>query len=143
MALALPACSAQPPAAIAVSDAWTRETAPGQDAAAVYLTIANRGEGGDVLEAVESPHGIASLHSSSSAGGVARMRPLAALAIAGGATVRLEPGATHIMLAGLTDRPGAGQSISLTLDFAKSGRRPVAVRVVPAAGGDPHPGHGM
>ena len=143
MALALPACSAQPPAAIAVSEAWTREIAPGQGAAAIYLTIANTGEGGDVLETVESPQGTASLHSSSSEGGVARMRPLDALPIAGGETVKLEPGGTHIMLTGRTDRPSAGQSIRLTLGFEKSGKRPVAVRVVPAAAGNPHSGHGM
>jgi copper(I)-binding protein len=145
MALALLSCAApdQPPAEIAVSDGWTREIAPGQSAAAVYLTIANKGEGRDRLVDVESAEGDASLHTTSSADGVARMRPLEdGLDVAPRSTVELRPGGTHIMLAGLEQRPVVGQTIALTLGFERSGKRPVTIRVVPA-GGNAHSGHGM
>ena len=146
MALALLSCSGpdRRPADIIISNGWTREIAPGQSAAAVYLTISNKGEGGDRLARVESAQGDAALHTSSSADGVSRMRPVEdGLEIAPRSTVELKPGGTHIMLTGLTARPTAGQSIVLTLGFEKSGRRTAPIRVVPAAGGNAHSGHSM
>jgi len=146
LALALFACSApeQRPADIAAGHGWARQTAPGQSAAAVYLTIVNRGEGGDRLERIEGAMGQATLHKSSSASGVARMRPVeGGLEIAPRATVRLDPGGTHIMLTRLKQPLRAGETIALTLDFARSGKRPIAVRIVPASGGEAHSGHGM
>jgi copper(I)-binding protein len=145
MTLALLACSApeQPPAHIVVSDGWTREIAPGQRSAAVYLTIVDAGGGGDHLMRVEAPDGQASLHIASSAGGVARMRPLEnGLEIGPRSTVVLKPGGAHIMLTGLTKRPTQGETIQLTLGFERSGKRPIAIRVV-AAAGDVHAGHSM
>jgi copper(I)-binding protein len=144
LAFALLSCSApEQPADIAVSDGWTREIAPGQSAAAVYLTIANTGEGADRLADVESPQGEAALHETSSSGGVARMRPLEdGLAIGPRSRVELRPGGTHIMVTGLKQRPAQGETFGLTLSFERSGKRPVAIRVVPA-GGEAHAGHGM
>ena len=144
MALALLACSPPEAAAdISVSNGWTREIAPGQTAAAVYLTIANQGAGRDRLTAVQSAHGYASLHATSSAGGVARMRPLEdGLEIAPRSTVALKPGGTHIMLTGLKQRPARGETIDLTLQFERSGKRQIAIRVV-GAGDDSHSSHGM
>ncbi len=145
MALALLGCAPPDPRPpqIEVRDGWTREIAPGQSAAAVYLTISNKGEGVDRLASVESAHGDASLHATSSATGVARMRPLDdGLEIGPKSTVELKPGGTHIMLTGLKERLSNGQTIQLTLGFERSGKRPVAIRVV-GAGDDGHSGHGM
>ena len=144
MALALFACSSpKAPAAIRVGDGWAREIAPGQTAAAIYLTIANKGAGSDRLTAVKFPLGEASLHATSSADGIARMRPLSdGIEIAGGSSVELKPGGTHIMVTGLRQRPSPGETIPLTLVFERSGERPVAVRVV-GAGDDAHSSHGM
>ena len=144
MALALLDCSVadQRPPDILVSNGWTREVAPGQTAAALYLTIANKGEGRDRLVSVETAQGEASLHRTSSADGVARMRPLDdGLEIAPQSTVELKPGGTHIMLTGLEQPPRAGQTVALTLAFERSGERPVEVRVI-AAGADAHSAHG-
>jgi copper(I)-binding protein len=145
MALALASCSAAngSPAEISVANGWAREIAQGQSAAAVYLTIANTGAGSDRLVGVESTLGEAALHTTSSEGGVARMRPVeGGLEVAPRSTIELKPGGTHIMLTGITARPTAGQSIAVTLDFDRSGKRPVTVRVV-AAGADDHSDHGM
>src|SRR5687768_3272819 len=145
MALALLACSApdRRPADITISNGWMREIAPGQSAAAVYLTIANAGPGSDILDVVEAAQGEASVHTTSSANGVARMRPLPGpLTVPGRSSVELKPAGTHIMLTGLTAPPTAGQSIVLTLGFEKSGRRTVRIRVITAAGSNPHDGHG-
>ena len=144
MALALLACAApdQPSADISVGDGWARATAPGQAAAAVYLTIVNRGEGGDRLERIEAAPGDATLHSSSSADGIARMRPLAdGLAIAPRSRAELKPGGTHIMLTGLEQPLRPDETIQLTLGFARSGPRPIAIRVV-GAGDEARSSHG-
>jgi copper(I)-binding protein len=140
------ACSPpeQGPAEIAVNNGWAREMAPGQSAAAVYLTIVNKGAGSDRLVKVTAAGADATLHSSSSAGGVARMRPLEdGLEVAPRSTVALKPGGTHIMLTGLKQPLRSGQSIDLTLGFARSGNRPIAVRIVPATGENEHSAHGM
>ena len=128
---------------IAIGHGWARETAPGQSAAAVYLTVTNRGDGDDRLAEVEAPRAAAaSLHSSSSAGGVARMRALDdGLEIPARSSVELKPGGTHIMLTGLRQPLKAGQTVDLKLGFARSGQRPIAVRVVPA--GSAADEHGM
>ena len=136
LALLLSCTRDQPPADIVIGHGWARETAPGQSAAAVYLTVTNRGAGTDRLAEVDPPGAAAaSLHSSSSDGGVARMRSLPdGLAIPAHSTVELKPGGTHIMVTGLQQPLRAGQTIELGLGFERSGRRPLTVRVVPASG---------
>jgi hypothetical protein len=143
-ALALLGCSSPEAAAdITLSNGWTREIAPGQTAAAVYMSITNKGAGSDRLTVVQSAQGEASLHTTSSSDGVARMRPLeGGLPIAQGSTVELKPGATHIMLTGLKQRPRRGETIELTLGFQRSGKRPMTIRVVGAAD-DVHSSHRM
>ena len=146
MALALLACAPAdpPPADIAVSNGWTREVAPGQSSAAIYLTIANKGDGSDRLDTVESTLGDATLHTTSSADGIARMRPIEnGLVIDARSTVELKPGGTHVMLTGLKERPSRDQTIDLTLGFERSGKRPVTIRVVNAGGDASHSGHSM
>lgn len=129
---------------IAIGHGWTREMAPGQSAAAVYLTVTNQGDGDDRLAGAEVPGAAAaSLHSSSSAGGVARMRALEdGLEIPAHSSVELKPGGTHIMLTGLQQPLEAGQTVDLNLGFARSGPRPVVIRVVPATAADEPPGRG-
>jgi hypothetical protein len=145
MLVALLSCAPpdEPSAEVLVTDGWTRQIAPGQSAAAVYLTIANSGAGRDRLVDVQAAAGDASLHATSSSNGVARMRPLAnGIEIAGRSTVELKPGGTHIMVTDLEQRPAPGETIQLMLSFERSGDRPVAVRVV-GAGVDAHSSHGM
>jgi copper(I)-binding protein len=47
------------------------------------------------------------------------------------------------MLTGLKPGLSAGQSLGLDLRFARSGQRSIAVRVLPASGGDDQMDHGM
>jgi periplasmic copper chaperone A len=128
---------------IAISHGWTREIAPGQTSAAVYVTIANRGDGADRLVDVNASAGAAATpHSSSNVGGVARMRAIeGGIEVPAHATVELKPGGTHIMMTGLKQRLSAGQTVDLNLRFARSGQRPIAIRVVPAD--DAPAEHGM
>lgn len=130
LALLIASC-APATSGIEVSDAWARATAPGQSSAAVYATIANHG-GADQLIGVSAEAGTATLHRSDHGGGIARMRPLAALAIPAGATVALAPGGPHVMLAGLAGPLESGGELTVTLRFAEAGPRTVKVAVVAA-----------
>ena len=130
---ALASCSGKvAPADLKVSDAWARATVPGQTGAAAYLTIANEGAGADTLLGVSTPIATAAtLHSSSSEGGIMRMRLLAnGLAIPAGATVMLQPGGNHAMLTGLSSPLAKGTHFPLTLKFQRSGDRNIMVKVL-------------
>lgn len=130
LVLALAGCDAPSPE-IQVSDGWARATAPGQSSAAVYATIANRGST-DRLIGVSSNAGMAMLHRSDNEGGVSRMRMLSDMAIPAGDRVALAPGGTHIMVTGLRAPLAVGANFAITLRFAKTGPRTVAVTVVAA-----------
>jgi copper(I)-binding protein len=113
---------------VEVRDAWARATPAKADIGAIYLTletqIPDRLTG--LSTAVAS---IAQLHTMTMEGGVMKMTRVAALDLPAGQPVKLEPGATHIMLIGLTDRLRPGQSFPLTLYFEKAGKREVTVSV--------------
>lgn len=128
-ALLLASCGSEnPPPAISIDSAWARATAPGQSATAVYFKMANSG-GSDRLVSVSSSFGQASLHSTSTGGGVMRMRQLDSLDIPANATVELKPGATHVMITGLSHDLAEGQQLPLDLTFERSGKRAVVAAV--------------
>ena len=142
LALLLTACS---PATggrsnVRLADPWARATAPGQQSAAAYVTIVNRGGGPDRLLSAATPDiaGSATLHSSSSAGGVMRMRMLDSLDVPARGQVRLEPSGTHIMLTGLKQPLTAGTRFELRVRFEKAGEREIAVDVVAPTAEGPH-----
>ncbi|MDQ3077221.1 MAG: copper chaperone PCu(A)C [Pseudomonadota bacterium] len=130
--LLLAAACARAPAvpSIEVRDAWARATAPGQSTGAVYATLVNGGADDRLVAAATPVATTASLHSSETVNGVAQMRMLRALPIPAEATVRLEPGGTHVMLDGLAAPLVAGKQVALTLRFAKSGTKDVMATVV-------------
>lgn len=128
-ALLLASCGGQSAPELDVSDAWARSTLAGKNSTAAYLTITNRGGADDALVAVRSGAGSASLHSTSTADGIMRMRELDRLPIPAGETVKLEPGGTHVMIAGLEAPVRAGDTVDLSLQFEKSGEREVRAQV--------------
>ena len=129
---ASPALRAAPPAApapIAVTAAWARPTPPGAMGAA-YLIISNAGDRADRLVAASTPAaGMAEIDETRSVGGIARMRALEALDVPPHGSVRLEPGALHIMLMDLPRPLAAGGHFPLTLRFRDAGAITVDVPV--------------
>lgn len=119
-------------AKLALSQAWARATAPGQDSGGVFLTIRNDGRQPDRLVGGSTPAASAvQIHSMHMDADVMRMRRQDAMAIAPGTAAELQPGGTHLMLVGLKAPLAAGTSFPLTLDFAASGRKQVRVAVRP------------
>ena len=128
-ALLLASCGgAGPVPSITIDEPWARASAPGRTSTAAYFEIANAG-GEDRLLSVSSPAGEGSLHSTSTADGVMRMRAVEALDIPAEATVRLEPGGTHVMVTGLKQPLDAGSTLQLDLTFERAGERRVNASV--------------
>jgi copper(I)-binding protein len=121
-------------------DAWARETVADQSGTAAYATIANRGSGDDRLLSVSAvPPSAASLHETSTQGGISSMRPLEnGLEIPAGSSVELKPGGAHVMISGLTGPLQEGDGLKLTLRFERSGDRAVDFRVASATGAAGH-----
>jgi len=126
--LLLAGAAAAQTGAVEIRDAWARATPNKAEIGAAYLTLQSPIP--DRLTGVSTPVAeLAQLHSTTMEGGVMKMRRLEGLDLPAGQSIRLEPGATHIMLLGLTDTLRPGQSFPLTLTFEKAGKREVTVSV--------------
>jgi copper(I)-binding protein len=130
----LTSCQPAEPASgkLALSQAWARATAAGQDTGGVFLIIRNNGRQPDRLVGGSTPAARAvEIHAMHMDGDVMRMRRQDGMAIAPGSAAELQPGGTHLMLVGLKAPLAAGSSFPLTLDFAASGHKQVEVAVRP------------
>jgi periplasmic copper chaperone A len=121
---------------VEIRDAWARATPGKADIGAVYLTLES--PTADRLTGLSTPiAGVTQLHTTTMEGGVKKMNRVAALDLSAGQKIKLEPGAMHIMLIGLTDRLRQGQSFLLTLYFEKAGTREITVSVEEAGSTGP------
>jgi hypothetical protein len=74
-----------------------------------------------------------SIHQSRQIGAMMTMRQMASIDVATGARVSLTPGGLHLMLEGLKRPLRAGQSVPVTLIFARGGKVRAALAVSGAA----------
>lgn len=148
--LAAAATAAAPEAQVVVENPWSRATPPGTPVGVGYLTLRNPGAAPRRLVGAESPAaGRVEIHETRrTADGLSQMRPVEAVAIAAGATVRLEPGGLHLMLVELKSPLVAGTRVPVTLRFDAGAPVQVQLAVQPlTATGPPdphaqHPQHG-
>jgi copper(I)-binding protein len=104
--------------AIAVTNAWARETAPAQVNGGGFLTITNKGQADRLVSASSTVAPTVQLHTMSMDGGVMRMRELPdGIPVPAQSVVELKPGGMHIMFIGLKAPLKPGQSVALTLRF--------------------------
>ena len=126
---------------VAIHDAWARASLGQTGTSAAYMTLETSGEEADRLVAAASPVAAsAELHTHLMDGGVARMRPVAAVEIAPGAPTVLEPGGLHIMLIGLEEKLVEGATLPLSLTFEEAGTIDLEVPIR-GVGGMGHGGH--
>ena len=124
-AVALTAAAAQQYelGSLLIEHPWSRPTAPGMPMGVAYLSITNRGQSADTLVGASSPVAEkVEMHETSIVDGMARMRPLSAIAIPPGTTVKIQPGGIHLMLVGLKTPLERGQTAPLALEFRNAGR---------------------
>jgi copper(I)-binding protein len=115
---------------LVIEHPWSRPTAPGMPMGVAYLSITNNGNRADVLIAASTPAAAqVQMHQTTIVDGMARMRPLAEIAIPAGATVKIEPGGIHLMLVDLKAPFELGRSVPLELTFRNAGKITVALSI--------------
>lgn len=128
--LLVAACSRRPPIAragdIALLTAYAHPSAG--DAGAAYFRLQNTGSVADSLVAATGPDSSSAMIMATSGG---RMTRATAVVLKPGETVAMIPGAMHVMFSGLTHEYLIGDTLRLTLRFARAGELRVAAPVVP------------
>jgi copper(I)-binding protein len=123
---------------ITVSHSWARATAPSAKNGAAFLTITAPPSLSDKLIVARSPAAErVQLHRHVMENGIAKMQSIAAIEVAPGKAVTLDPHGLHLMLVGLKSPLKEGDRITLTLVFEKSGDLPVEVPVLAANAAEP------
>lgn len=143
-ALLLAACGTKAPSAVEYRAGDVRITRPfafapiTQSEAAGYVTLVVRGDMPDTLLSVSSPDADAvSLHRQQVSGASATMEPVATLLLQPGTTTTLEPGGLHLMFSSLKRLPQPGDTLRVTLRFARGGTATVPLPVRAYADGVP------
>src|SRR4051812_18186725 len=117
---------------LTLSGFWTTATPPGAPTAVAYLTITNAGPTADSLVGASAPWAsVGMLHRMDVTNGIASMQMLPMIDIPPGKTVTLAPDALHIMFVTLKQPLKAGDTLPVTLVFAKAGRVDVTLPVLP------------
>ena len=113
-----------------IASPWMAETPKGNQAAAAYFTLANRGARPDFLLALASPVATkVALHAHTLRGNVAQMREVKKLSIGPGENLRLRPGGMHVMFMGLKTPLKPGDQIPLVLTFKDAGQVAIQITV--------------
>lgn len=93
------------------------------DVGSLYFTIINTGSHADTLIGIETSIAEdATLHAMRDEAGSMVMYPTGPVAIAPRDTLRLAPGGFHVMVTGMPTRPQVGDTITVTLTFARTSR---------------------
>jgi hypothetical protein len=116
---------------IAIENAWSRATAPGQAVGVGYMTLVNSGATPDTLLEVSTPMAATvQMHETTMNGGVMRMRELTeGIDLPAKSRVELKPGGVHLMLMQLQAPLEPGTSFPVTLRFRNAGKLAVAFRI--------------
>lgn len=141
-----PAVAAAEPA-IMVSDAFARAGSPLAQVGVAYMTLTNAGADDRLIGAHSAVAERVELHTHIAEGGMMRMRKVDYIALPDRAETVLAPGGLHVMLIGLTQPLRAGETLSLTLDFAHAPDQVIAVPILAPGAmrhdhSDPHHGQG-
>lgn len=124
---------------VTVLHPWARATPGGAKVGGAFLEIKTVAGKGDRLIAAHSPiAGTAEVHVHIMQDGIARMRRVEVIAIAGGKSIVFEPSGYHVMLMDLKQPLKEGDLIKLTLVFEKAGEIEVNATVEPIGAMGPH-----
>jgi periplasmic copper chaperone A len=117
---------------LAISQAWSRATPGGAKVASGYLTIKNNGPAADRLIGGSTDAAAkVEVHEMTTKDGVMTMREIDhGLPIAPGATVKLAPGGFHLMLVDVKKPLKQGDTVTVTLNFEKAGKKEVRLSVL-------------
>jgi copper(I)-binding protein len=125
---------------ITIRQPWARASLGNAPNSAAYMILQTTGAADRLISGSTPVAKEVELHTHVMEGGVAKMRPVAAIEIAPGTPTVLEPGGPHVMLRGLTQKLEAGATMPLTLVFEHAGEVMLEVPVEGLAAGT-GPGH--
>lgn len=114
---------------IQIEGAWSRATAPGQDAASVDLSITSK-QPAILLGVSSTASRTVEMHSMTHGDGMMKMREVNAIELPAGKRVSLGESGYHLMLVGLKAPLNAGKKIPLTLTIKLTDNRTVKVEAV-------------
>jgi len=125
-----PEAAPVPADTFAVVDSWAGVASEGGTTAG-YLTIENGLATADTLQGVtgEAMDRVEMHETYEREDGLRGMRPVEQLVVAPGARVRFEPGGLHLMLVNMDRALAVGDSVEVTLSFAKHGAHPLTLPV--------------
>lgn len=108
---------------------WSRATPAGASVGGGYMVIVNSGKADALIGASSPVAARVEMHASSMEGGMMKMRQLQRIELPAGGTVRLAPGALHLMLVGLKQPLVEGSKVPLVLRFAAAGEQRVELKI--------------
>lgn len=117
--------------ALRLSHAWTEETGATAHAIEVYLTIENTGAEPDRLVAARTDFTRPAMFQAPvlQADGTLAVQEVAALEIAPGQSLTLQPGSIHLVLNDVKRRLEGGEHFDLVLEFARAGAVEIEVEI--------------
>lgn len=121
--ISLPALAGE----VAVSTAWSRATAPGQDTGMVQAVITSK-QAAQLVGAVSDASEAVEFHSMVHEGGMMKMRQVEAIDLPAGKSFDLGAEGYHLMLVGLKKPLVAGNQVELTLTLRFADGREEKVR---------------
>jgi len=128
---------------ILVEEPWARESPPGVQNGAAYMSLVNQSSDTDRLVSASAPVSeTVELHTHLMEEGVMKMRQVKAIEVAPSSATVLQPGGLHVMFIGLGEPLVAGESFPLTLNFENAGEITVEVPVMNPEQAMKHQGHG-
>lgn len=110
-------------AAVTISNAWARATAPGQEVGAAYMTLKSDTTA-HLIKAETSAAGTVEIHEMSMNNGVMKMRMMEQLELPAAKAVVLAPGGFHFMLFDLKKPLVTGDQIELVLTIKDAKGKP-------------------
>jgi copper(I)-binding protein len=124
---------------VTVAHPWARATPGGVKVGSAYLEMKAAKGHNDRLVAARSPvAGNVEIHNHIVENGIAKMRRVEGIALAGGKSVVLKPGGYHVMLMDLKQPLKEGDLLKLALVFEKAGEIEVEATVEPVGAMGPH-----
>ena len=114
---------------IDVSGGYATEAVGPQSA--FYFVLHNRGTVPDTLLRIDTGgNGTAMIHRTVTEGAMMHMEPIERLVVRAGDSIALAPGGLHGMLSGFDRAPAPGDTLDLTLHWARAGSVGVSVPVL-------------
>jgi len=113
---------------VKVSDAWSRATAPGQDAGMVQAVITSKKDA-KLVGASSKACASVELHSMVTEGGMMKMRQVEAIDLPAGEAVDFGAQGYHLMLIGLKKPLKEGKKVAVTLQLRQADGKMKKVKV--------------